>query len=177
MAKVYFQEEQGFSNFWFWVFIIIVFTTFLTPTIVALYSQIVLDTPYGENPKSIESLLIISGILLLVYLAAILLFRIMKLVVVVRQDGVFYRYPPFIIKEQQFRVEDIEFFKIRKYKPIMEYSGWGIRYSWAKSGRAFTVKGKLGLQLYLKDGKKVLFGTQRAEVLKRAMNKMMQKDL
>ena len=162
MAKVYFTEEQRFSNFWFWVFIIVVFTTFLTPTIVALYSQVVLDTPFGENPKSIESLLIIFGILLVVYVAAVILFRMMKLVVVVRQDGVYYRYPPFIIKERHFKVEDIELYEIRKYKPIKEYSGWGIRYSWAKSGRAFTVKGKLGLQLYLKDKKKVLFGTQRA---------------
>lgn len=176
MARVYFTEEQHFSNFWFWVFIVVVFTAFLTPTIVALFSEIVLNTPYGENPKSIESLLIIFGILLVVCLAAILLFRMMKLVVVVRQDGVFYRYPPFILKEQQFKVEDIEFFKIRKYKPIKEYGGWGIRNNWAKAGRAFTVKGKLGLQLYLKDKKRVLFGTQRAEALNRAMNKMMQKN-
>ena len=98
----------------------------------------------------------------------------MKLIVVVRRAGIFYRYPPFIIKEQYFLKEEIDRFEIRKYSPIREYSGWGIKYSWGKSGRAISVKGKLGLQLYLKDGKKVLFGTQRTEALKRAMIRMMQ---
>jgi len=174
MQKTYFKEEQHFSNFWFWVFLIVVFTSFLTPTVVALYSQLIMGIPDGENPESTESLLIILGILLVIYTLAILLFKIMKLVVVVREEGVFYKYPPFITKERSFLKEEIDQFKIRKYSPIKEYSGWGIKYSWGKSGRAFSVKGNLGLQLYLKNGQKVLFGTQRADALKRAMNKMMQ---
>ena len=175
MQKIYFTEEQHFSNFWFWVFLVVVFTAFLTPTVVALYSQLVLGTPEGENPESIESILIIFGILIVVYAAAIVLFKTMKLVVVVRQNGVFYRYPPFIIKERKFLREEIERFEIRKYKPIKEYRGWGIKTSLGKSDRAFSVKGYMGLQLYLKDGKYVLFGTQRGEACKRAMSKMMQK--
>lgn len=171
--KQLFLEEQYFSNFWFWVFIVVVFTAFLTPTIVALYSQLILDTPYGEDPKSLESLAIISGILLVVYTAAIILFRVMSLELIIRQTGVFYRYPPFILKERCFLKSEIERFEIRKYKPIREYSGWGISQSWAKSGKAFTVKGNIGLQLYLKDGKGVLFGTQRPDALKKAMNKLM----
>ena len=168
MQKIYFKEEQYFSNLWFWVFLIVVFTIFLTPTIVPLYSQLVLETPSGENPKSTESLLIIFGILIVVYVGAIVLFKTMKLVVELRRDGVFYRYPPFVIKEQQILKQEIDHFEIRKYNPIKEYSGRG------KSGRAYTVKGKMGLQLYLNDGKKVLFGSQRTESLKRAMIRMMQ---
>lgn len=164
--KLIFKEEQYFSNFWFWVFIIVVFTAFLTPTTVALYSQLVLDTQYGENPKSTETLLIISGILLVVYMIAIVMFRQMKLVVHVRQGGVFYRYPPFILKERYFLKSEIERFEIRKYNPIREHSG-------AKSGRVLSVKGRVGLQLYLKDGKKVLFGTQRPEAMRKAMIKLM----
>lgn len=164
--KLIFKEEQYFSNFWFWVFIIVVFTAFLTPTTVALYSQLVLDTQYGENPKSTETLLIISGILLVVYMIAIVMFRQMKLVVHVRQGGVFYRYPPFILKERYFLKSEIERFEIRKYNPIREHSG-------AKSGRVLSVKGRVGLQLYLKDGKKVLFGTQRPEAMRKAMRKLM----
>lgn len=171
--KLLFTEEQYFSNPWFWVFVIVVFTAFLTPTIVAIYSELILEIPYGENPKSTQSLLIISGILLVVYMIAIVLFRIMRLIVVVRQGGVFYSYPPFILKERSFLMDEIERFEIRKYKPIREYNGWGISNSWAKSGKAFTVKGNIGLQLYLNDGKKVLFGTQRPDAIKKAMNKLM----
>ncbi len=176
MKKSYYKEEQYFSNPWFWMFLIVVFTISLAPTVVALYSEIVLDKPYGENPDSVETLLIIMGIMIIVYVAVILLFRKMRLIVEIRNDGLFYRYPPFINKERQFSKGEISNYEIRKYKPIREYSGWGIQYSWGKSGRVFNVKGNIGLQLYLKNGKKVLFGTQRGDALLRAMNKMMKGD-
>jgi hypothetical protein len=96
----------------------------------------------------------------------------MKLVTHVRSEGIFYRYPPFILKERKFDTKEIEKFEIRKYKPIKDYGGWGIRYGRGRAGRAITVSGNEGLQLYLKSGKKVLIGTQRADALVRAMNKM-----
>lgn len=173
MKKAYFKEEQYFSNPWFWAFLIIVITGSLAPTVVALYSELVLGKPFGQNPSKVESLLIMLGILILVYFFVILLFRKMKLITEVRSEGIFYRYPPFILKERKFDLKEIEKFEIRKYKPIKDYGGWGIRSGWGSAGRAFTVSGKEGLQLYLKSGKKVLFGTQRADALVRAMNKMM----
>jgi hypothetical protein len=115
-------------------------------------------------------------ILLVMFIATIVLFRTMKLVIEVRSDGIYYKYPPFIIKMKNYHVDEIKSYTIRTYQPIREYSGWGIRYSWAGSGRAITVKGKTGLQLYLKNGKKVLLGTQRSEALKRAMQKIMKEE-
>ena len=176
MKKTYFKEEQYFSNPWFWVFLIVVFTASLTPTCVALYSGLVLGKPYGENPSSTESLIIILAILVVLYLFVVLMFKKMKLVTEVNQDGFFYSYPPFITKSRKIDPDEIAEFKIRKYRPIREYSGWGIRYSWEGSGRAFSVKGKTGLQLYLTNGKKILFGTQRGDALLRAMNKMMKEE-
>lgn len=174
MRRTYFSEEQYFSNFWFWVFLVVVFAIFLIPTVVPLFSQLVLGTPYGENPENTETMLIISGVLIVVYALAIILFRKMKLVVEVKNDGVYYRYLPFIMKFKVIRKEEISRFEIRKYKAIKEYSGWGINTSWAKWGKAFTVKGNTGLQLYLRNGNKILFGTQRPEAIKKAMHKMMQ---
>jgi hypothetical protein len=173
MEKSYFKEEQHFSNPWFWAFLIVVFTVSLTPICVALYSELVLGKPFGENPSSVESMLIMFGVLGIVYFFVILLFRKMKLITEVRGDGIYYRFPPFILKNRKFGKAEIERFEIRKYKPITEYGGWGIRYGWGKWGRALSVWGKTGLQLYLSDGKKVLFGTQRPDSLLRAMNKMM----
>lgn len=173
MKKSYFKEEQHFSNPWFWVFLIVVFTIALAPTVVAIYGGLVLEKPYGETPSSLTTLFILLSVLVVIYILVILLFRKMRLIVEIRDEGVCYRYPPFISKERLFAREEINKYEIRKYKPIMEYSGWGIRYSWGKSGRALTVKGRMGLQLFLTDGKKVLFGTQRGDALLRAMNKMM----
>ncbi|RLD42399.1 MAG: hypothetical protein DRI88_11705 [Bacteroidetes bacterium] len=176
MGKIYFTEEQRFSNFWLYVFVIIVFTIAIAPTATALYSQIILGIPYGEEPSSDEALLVLLVILLVMFVFTLLLFHKMKMVTEVRNDGVFYRYPPFILKFKQIRKEEIEKYKVRKYSPIKEYSGWGIRYSWGKSGRAYNVKGNIGLQLYLVDGKKILLGTQRGDALQRAMDKMMVKE-
>jgi len=173
MQKTYFKEEQYFSNPWFWMFLIVVFTISLAPIVVPIYSELVLNKPYGENPDSIATLFIILTVFTIVYITVVLLFRKMRLIVEIRNDGLYYRYPPFIVKERHFLKEEIDNYEIRKYKPIREYSGWGIQYSWGKSGRACSVKGNIGLQLYLKDGKKVLFGTQRGAALFRAMNKMM----
>ena len=173
MQKTYFKEEQYFSRPWFWVFLIVVITASLTPTVVALYSELVLAKPHSENPDPVESLMITLSILIVFYTFIILMFIKMKLVTEVRQDGLYYRYPPFFNKERKFSRDEIQIFEIRKYKPILEYSGWGLRYSWGKSGRALNVKGNIGLQLYLKNGKKMLFGTQRGDALLRAMQKMM----
>ncbi len=36
-------------------------------------------------------------------------------------------------------------FYARKYRPIREYGGWGIRYGW--NGRAYSTSGNEGVQL------------------------------
>lgn len=176
MQRIYFSEVQKFSNPGLWIFIPVVFTIAIAPTLVILYSQLVLDLPYGENPTNTMSLILILVILMIMCIGTLLLFKKMKLVVEIKSDGVYYRYPPFILKSKRFLKSEIDTFEIRKYKPIKEYSGWGIRNSWGRYGSAFNVKGNIGLQLYLKNGKKVLFGTQRPDALKKAMHKMMKGD-
>jgi len=173
MKKFFFREEQQFSSVWIWIILILALTASLAPTCVAIYSSLILKKPEGENPESAVSLFIILIVLILVYLLVFLLLKKMKLVTEVRMDGLFYRYPPIFFKEKKVSKQEIQSYKIRKYNPVREYGGWGTRYGWGKSGRAFNVKGNVGLQLYLESGKKVLFGTQRPDALLRAMNKMM----
>ena len=176
MERSFFSEEQKFSNVWLYLFVVIVFTIAIAPTAIALFSQIVLGNPGGEDPSSNESLLVLLFVLLIMFVLTLLLFSKMKLVTEVKNEGFFYKYPPFIIKFKLIRKEEIEKYEVRKYSPIREYSGWGIRYSWGKSGRAYNVKGNIGLQLYLFDGKKILFGTQRGDAIQRAMDKMMKEE-
>ena len=176
MERSFFKEEQSFSNIWLYLFVVIVFTIAIAPNVIALYSQLVLGIPCGEDPSSNESLLVLLFVLLIMFVLTLLLFSKMKLVTEVKNDGVFYKYPPFIIKFKVIRKEEIERYEVRKYSPIREYSGWGIRYSWGTSGRAYNVKGNIGLQLYLVDGKKILLGTQRGDAIQRAMDKMMKEE-
>jgi hypothetical protein len=48
---------------------------------------------------------------------------------------------------------------VRKYKPLLEYGGYGIR--GFGNNRALNIAGKTGLQLIFKDGRKLLIGTQK----------------
>jgi len=59
--------------------------------------------------------------------------------------------------------------KIRTYKPIREYGGWGIRFS--RKGRSYNVSGDRGVQLELTEGMLLLIGSQKAEQLADAINK------
>ena len=72
----------------------------------------------------------------------------------------------------------IEKYEVRKYNAFREYGGYGIKgrkpgRRFRGKGYAYNISGNTGLQLYLKDGKKVLIGTQRGEAIKYAMDKMM----
>ncbi len=71
--------------------------------------------------------------------------------------------------KQRINIEDIAEWKIRTYKPIQEYGGWGIRFGISQSGTAYNTRGNVGLQLKLKSGKKILIGTQRASDLEAIM--------
>ena len=75
--------------------------------------------------------------------------------------GVHFRMKPFHFKEQTIPWEDIDQIHVRKYSPILEYGGWGMRYG--RNGKAFNVRGNYGIQIVKKNGKKVLIGTQRPE--------------
>lgn len=58
----------------------------------------------------------------------------------------------------------------RRYHPLREYGGWGIRESAA--GRAFTISGNEGVQLELRSGKRVLIGSRRAEEFASAIRRI-----
>jgi len=75
--------------------------------------------------------------------------------------------------------EEIEHYEVRRFRPIIEYGGYGIRkalLSKRGAGDAFIVKGGYGLQLRLNNGKKVLFGAARKEAILHAVDKMMGKE-
>ncbi len=85
-----------------------------------------------------------------------------KLETHIDSEGIKVRFFPIHMQARAFRWEEIHVAEIRKYCPILEYGGWGIRYSWRK-GWAYHMKGKIGIQLTLKNGKSMLIGTQKAE--------------
>ncbi len=103
------------------------------------------------------------------------LFYVLRLRTKINQDGISFTFKPFINKPKVFKWENIKEAYVRKYKPIWEYGGWGIRYG--LKGRAYNMSGNKGLQLILNSGKKILIGTQKPEELENFLKKHIFTDL
>ena len=99
------------------------------------------------------------------------LFCFLKLKTQVRPDGLYVRFVPFHIKFKRFRSDDLSQYYARKYRPVWEYGGWGIRCSF-RNDKAYNVSGNKGVQLVLKNGKRLLIGSQSPEELEQAIRRI-----
>ena len=170
MESYFYKEIQRFKSFWIWVLLIV---PMLIPIILFANELILYITNPGLINNDYESFreILIGGIVVFIACGgSILLFVSMKLEIYVKSDGLYYRFFPFNIKFKKINNDQLKNFEIRIYNPIKEYGGWGIKMTTKKKGWAYTMSGKIGLQLYLKDGRNILVGTQKPEILKSALN-------
>jgi len=172
MTKVFFREEQQFRQPWIWMIIIPIIMGGLFLFAFGFNKQLLQGEPFGDNPMPDAGLIITGVFSILMMVGLTFLFYNMKLVVEIRRDGLYFRYPPMINKFKKISKEEIEKIEVRQYKPIKEYGGWGIKTGAKNYGKAYNVRGNIGLQLHLKNGNKILFGTQRKDAIRDAAGKM-----
>ena len=149
-----FIEKQRFTQWWLWL---ILASALIAPLTVCLY-----DIHYHKAAHSTSEL--IAGAV--VPAAIILLFMSFRLDTRIDESGVWYRFFPLQAKMGCVVWADVEKAYIRKYNPILDYGGWGIRFGLGGKGKAYNISGNIGLQLELKTGKKILFGTQQPDKIK-----------
>lgn len=160
-SDVLFKEEQQFRQPWIWalIFVCVAPLWYFVIRLVLMSSP-----PPGRTPP--KAVIFIMWLFLGVGLPV--LFYYMKLITEVRKDALYVRFFPLHFKFIKVEYNDLETFNPRKYNPIMEYGGWGIRYGF-KNGKAYNVSGNMGMQLVFKDGKKLLIGTQQPEKFNTAL--------
>ena len=162
--QVLFRETQRFVQLWVWVLVV----ALLIGCWVMGLMWFVFDR--AEDPSLVEDVIVgVSWVL--AGLGIPLLFLVMRLETEVRPDGLYVRYFPFHLQFKRFAWADIRESGARRYDPLREYGGWGIR--WGRGGRAYNVSGDRGLQLVLKDGKRWLIGSQEADELAAAVARAM----
>jgi hypothetical protein len=169
MKKVLFKEEQQFRQWWM---TLIVMASSIPAAISLVYSFFKLsrNSPFDRSTMPLA----VSIVVLIVVIVVLWVYFSTKLEVWIDQDGVHYRYFPQIYKNKLISKEEIARYEIRKYSAIWDYGGWGVRRGFGRKWqRAYNVSGNIGLQLYFKNGKKVLFGTQRSQAILFAMDEMM----
>lgn len=158
--RIYFQEKQKFTQWWLWLLLIIIAFFILKP----IYTAIV------ENENWTTAQWASLGIIILVMS---LLFST-SLETQIKEEGVYVRFFPFIVKPKFIPWSELSSVFVRKYSPLWEYGGWG----WRRNikGTAYNIKGNQGLQLVFKNKTALLIGTQKPEELKVVLRKMRERN-
>ncbi|MDB9830621.1 hypothetical protein OAC21_00280 [Polaribacter sp.] len=153
-----FNEEQQFRQLWLMV---LLGFSLLVP-VGLIINEYIKDNTSMTNNEFLGSLI---GII-----ASVLLIFIFKLSTRIDEKGIHYQFFPFHFSMKTLLWSEITKAEVRTYDPIGEYGGWGLRYSFnKKKGNAVNVSGDIGIQLTLKNGKKLLIGTQKKEAVSRVL--------
>jgi hypothetical protein len=174
MERILFKEEQRFDQLLIKVPLYVLATGNVLLFLYAFYHQLLAGRPWGDNPMSDTGLIIVTCFTVAIWTVIILLFEKSKLITRIDEREIRLRFPPLIRKEKIFPVESIKKMEIRTYNPIWEFGGWGIRHGF--KGKAYNVRGNIGLQLYFANGKRLLIGTQKPEQMKWAVSKILSTD-
>lgn len=172
MEKVIFKEEQrGDKN----KLLVNLTVVFVVAFVVLSYWFIRFH--YTGKPLdltfSTTHLLSIVLKLLTICVAVVIFNSIARLTTKIFKDHIVVSYFPFR-KTTKIFVNEIRSYKIRRYRAYREYFGYGKRNN-QKRGKAYIISGNIGLQLYLKNGEKLLIGTQNKQAIEYAMEKLMKR--
>ncbi|AIY13654.1 hypothetical protein [Cellulophaga baltica] len=147
-----FYEEQKFTQWWLWLLLLLIIGYLFFDLISFSYSSDEIFT-VGTIIFNTENL-----IPLILVCLVILLFLILKLKTTLSQDYIQISFFPFFTKKWNW--SEINTAEIVTYG----FVGYGIRLS-LKYGTVYNIKGNQGLAIHLKNGKKLMVGTQKPEEL------------
>jgi hypothetical protein len=154
-----FQESQRFTQWWLWLIVIVMDAGYSF----ALGRHIFLQMQAGLDPQINTGMLIPVAIVFLITL----LFILLRLDTIIDDAGIHVRFFPFHMSFRHYGWETISNCFVRKYKPLLEYGGWGIRGT--GKNKALNVKGDMGIQIEFFDGKRLLIGTSKFEEVSKVL--------
>ncbi|WP_211295575.1 hypothetical protein [Polaribacter porphyrae] len=155
-----FKETQRFTQLWL---IVLMAVSLIVPIVIMAqeYSRENTSMTTSEFVLTLFGILISGGLIFA-----------FKLTTRIDEKGIHYQFFPFHWKLKLITWDKISTAYVRIYDPIGDYGGWGLKGGtlWSKSkGRAINVSGDIGIQLELKNGKKLLIGTQKKSEAERVL--------
>ncbi|MCX8063911.1 MAG: DUF6141 family protein [Candidatus Hydrogenedentes bacterium] len=163
-----YQEIQKFTQYWLWGLLIAIVVIESIVFGYGIVKQIIFKEPWGDKPISDLGLILIAVWAIGIPVIIMYLFSITSLETRIYPSGIYIRYFPFHLKYRHIPWDSIEEIVGRKYRPIIEYGGWGLR--WNFNSWAYTVSGNHCVELR-KGGKKIVLGTQRLGKLMTSVNR------
>lgn len=173
-----FREKQYQTSWWVWVLLIGIDVLFIIGSIL----QLGFGKAFGNNPMS--NIMLISLTILIILFS--IFFLSSNLQTYINEEGIYIKYFPFHFKFKHFAWENIEKVRVRGYNPIVEYGGWGIKtarfnllsFQFSKKGKiAYSVSGRNGLEILMKDGRKIMIGTRSPNSMEETLGKLAKKGL
>ena len=153
-----YKEVQRFTQWWLWLILL----SIATIPFVGIYQQIILDQPFGDQPMSDGGLVTFAILTLLL----LLFFAFIRLTTTITAKEIQINFSPFVNKSIKW--EAIEKVEVIDYGFV---GGWGIRL-FTSYGTVYNIRGRKGLAITLKNGKKILVGTQQPQALSNAVHKI-----
>lgn len=160
--EILFSECQQFRQWWIWL-ILIALGLF---TLYEIYQQLTSGASFGYTPGNDPGFLIGAAITFVI----VLLLLLIRLETQIKRNGIYVRFFPIQLSFRHYAWDKILKCYVRKYRPLTEFGGWGLRFG--ISGKAYNISGNKGLQIVFTNNKKLLIGTQQPEELSEALNKM-----
>ncbi|MGB1242591.1 MAG: hypothetical protein ACPG49_08720 [Chitinophagales bacterium] len=159
MSQILFEEKQTYTKS---KVILLAVITLLTS---AFFIQLAIQTPYDKTA------VILGGLISVGYLAGITfyLWRL-QLKTVINSKKIKFRYSPLHAKKQTIKTKEIEDYQVVKTPFLAKLSGWDVQFSTRE--QVYSLSGRTGLELRLKDGQQIFIGTQKPIVLKNALDKV-----
>lgn len=167
MARKTFKETQRFNQIWIWIILIPISLYLIYLVVDSLYTQFYLHQPWGDKPMTDNMLLLFAAFMLLMSIGLPWSIASLQLLTSIDEKGVSYKFKPLHRKYRTLLWVDIAKIFVRKYRPILEYGGWGIRFG--RNGRAYNTSGNEGIQLLLTNKKKILIGTHKSREAKEVL--------
>lgn len=166
--SILYIETQKFNQLWLWALLVGILIIEIVFIGYGLLKQIVFKEPWGDKPMSDLGLVLFAVWAIGIPMIVMYMFSITSLEIRIYPSGVYLRYFPFHIKYRCIPWDSIDEIVGRKYNPILEYGGWGIR--WHLNSWAYTVSGNHCIELR-KGKKKIILGTQKLGELMSAINR------
>ena len=166
MSTLHFMETQKFRQWWIWVILLMALLIPVGAFTATYFSN--KQNSLKELPALIPAVILI-GLVIVLTLSA-------RLTTEIDEYVISYRFYPFHFSPLKIRWEDVQLAYVRNCKPILEYGGWGLRFTF-RNGKAYNVMGNAGLQLQLKNGKKIFLGTQKQSDLKNFMQVLYKREI
>lgn len=157
-----FSEKQYIRIWWIRALIGVI-------TLVMWYGfvqQIFFHIPFGNNPApdwAMYPMILLIGVMFPWF------FFNIYLKTEVFDQRLVIRYFPFIKKT--YTHDDITQADSITFRPIREHGGWGIKYS-VNGGWVYSAYGNTGVEVFFRDGKKIIIGSQRPDELASAINSL-----